>query len=145
MRIVAVSFVGLLLCRVAAGEADWRSVSGPLVDRSAPLPGADLQGGKAWSQSTQAREPDRKPPAEETVRVTGAVVDRDGNPLAQAQVSFEGPRRGSAWTDAAGAFEFEGPIGDYGVRVKSGGKSQTFPVKITKRGLEPARLEFDKD
>jgi hypothetical protein len=120
MRIVATSLVGLLLCGSAAGEAA--------------------------SQSIRGAAPDRKPPAEETVKVTGAVVDRrDGSPLAQAQVSFEGPRRGTAWTDAAGAFEFEGPTGDYGIRVKSGGKSQAFSAKITKDGLQPARFEFDKE
>jgi len=148
MRIAAAALIGLLLCSLVAVEGASGSASRPLVDRSDSLPSTDLEGGRARPQHAgeeKPEKPEKKHPAEKTVKVTGSVVDRDGTPLARAEVSFEGPQGGSAWTDSDGAFEFEGPTGDYRVTVKSGGKSQTFSAKITKSGLEPSRLEFNKD
>jgi hypothetical protein len=129
MRIAAASLIGLVVCSLAADVAASRSASSPL---GLPL---RLIGGEA----------DPKPPPAETAKVAGKVVDRgDGTPVVHAQVSFDGPKRGTTWTDDDGAFEFEGPTGDYKVTVKVGGKSRTFPARITKSGLEPSQFEVDK-
>jgi hypothetical protein len=123
MRIAAVSLTGLLLCGFAAVEAFTRSASGPPAFRPEAIRGEVLETGKARPPSTEGQEPqepDEEKPAVETVKVTGTVVDRDGNPVTQAQVSLSGPKSGSAWTDGDGAFQFEGPPGDYRARSRPG-------------------------
>jgi hypothetical protein len=127
MRIAAVSLIGLLLCSAPALEATsqlWHTGPG---------------------EPEKREPPEKKQPPEKTIKVTGTVVDRDGNPLAQAQVSFAGPKPGSVSTDSDGTFDFEGPIGDYKITVKIGGKSQLFQAKITNSGLQPSTLEFNKE
>jgi carboxypeptidase family protein len=118
----------------------------PLV--AADIHGASLQGERERQPRPGAEEPKPTEPPEETktFKVSGKVVDRDGEPQGQAKVSFDGPKRGEAWTGRDGAFSFEGPAGDYRVTVKIGSKQpQAFSVKITESGLQPSVLEIDDD
>ncbi len=87
-----------------------------------------------------AQEP--KPQAQ---HVTGKVVDKDGNAVERAEVSFDGPKKQKVFTDARGQFAFTGPAGDYVVVVKAGDRRGEFKVKIENDELKPSTLIIDPE
>ena len=100
----------------------------------------------AWLAATAMAPapPDRAAPRQETKkekpadqRVSGTVVDRDGTAIDQAEVSFDGPKKATVLTDAAGNFSFTGPPGDYAITVRAGERSQRFDRKIEGGKLKP--------
>jgi hypothetical protein len=76
-------------------------------------------------QPERPREKEKSP-----VKAKGQVRTRDGDPVAKAEVIYEGPKAGSTVTDSNGSFTFEGPAGVYKIKVKAGGKEQTFNKTI---------------
>ena len=102
---------------------------------------ASLRG--APRHTTSSIEQDPKP-AEQ--RVTGEVVDVDGNPVESATVRFVGPKRDSVVTDSDGAFSFSGPPGDYTITVVAGTRTKDFTRKIENNQLKPSnRLAIDRE
>jgi hypothetical protein len=132
MRIAAVSLVGLLLGALPSVEAGSRPASKPPGNRGKPTPVAS---------PAEKPKPDGDTGNADTkkaVKVSGTVVDRDGTPVAQAQVIFGSK---SVWTGSDGAFVFEGPAVGM-ITVKKGGKSQEFPFSLSKGVLQPDPLVF---
>jgi hypothetical protein len=84
------------------------------------------------SQDEQKKET----PADQ--RVSGTVVDRDGEAVEGAEVQFEGPKRATVHTNSRGHFEFSGPPGDYTLTVKLGDRSQSFERKVEGGQLKPS-------
>ena len=81
-------------------------------------------------------------------QVAGKVLNRDGVPQAQCQLSFTGHEVNyTAWTNSEGVFYLENPRhGDYHVTVRQGDKyeefrNEEFPnVSIDSGGLHPSTL-----
>lgn len=99
-------------------------------------------------QGTAAGGPTQDPPAEQKRqehRVSGKVIDKDGNAVERAEVSFDGPKRQKVFTDERGQFSFTGPSGDYGVVVKAGERRAEFKVKIEGGELKPSTLVIDPE
>jgi hypothetical protein len=102
----------------------------------------------AWLAATAmaaASPPDRAASRQETKkeepadqRVSGTVVDRDGTAIEQAEVSFDGPKKATVLTDAAGHFTFTGPPGDYAITVRAGERSHRFDRTIEAGELKPS-------
>jgi hypothetical protein len=134
MRIAAVSLTGLLLATLSVGAIS-RPASAPPAKGPKPAPTASPAG--------KPKDPDGDGNAgtKTSGKVAGSVVDRDGNPLAQAQVLCGAK---SAWTRPDGTFEVEGPASGT-ITVKKDGKSQDFGFSITKKGLQPDPLVFTKE
>lgn len=103
-----------------------------------PLAVADAYGTGPQGGQHRRAEPTESSEETKTFKVSGKVVNLDGEPQEHAKVSFDGPKSGEAWTGKDGAFSFEGPAGDYKVKVKIGSKSQLFAVTITESGLQPS-------
>lgn len=67
------------------------------------------------------------------VQVKGRVVDRNGNGLANIEVTIEGARRPIIKkTGSTGAFNFEAPPGKYKITAKAGGKIATIEADVAK-------------
>jgi hypothetical protein len=85
-------------------------------------------GPACFAQNQKEKSDDTKP-----VQVKGKVVDRQGNPLSNVEVSIDGPKApGPKKTGHDGAFTFEVPPGDYKITAKSGNKSASMSAKVTK-------------
>jgi hypothetical protein len=76
-------------------------------------------------QPARPKEKEKSP-----VKAKGHVRTRDGEPVAKAEVIYEGPRAGNTVTDSNGSFTVEGPAGAYKIKVKAAGKEQTFQKTI---------------
>jgi Carboxypeptidase regulatory-like domain len=95
-----------------------------------------LPAGVSPQDPPESQEPKKGKPADQ--RVTGTVVDRDGEPIDGAEVRFDGPKRATVHTNSRGQFEFAGPPGDYGITVRVGERSQSFARKIEGGQLKPS-------
>jgi hypothetical protein len=89
-------------------------------------------------QQARPKEKEKSP-----VKARGRVRTRDGDPVARAEVIYEGPKAGNTVTDSNGSFTFEGPAGAYKIKVKTGGKEQTFKKTIEQGS--PLELIFEQD
>lgn len=89
-----------------------------------------------WRQDQDEEKKKKKDkPADQAV--TGGVADRDGKPIERAQVMFDGPKKATLLTDAAGRFTFNGPPGDYTITVRKGEQSTHFTRKVEGNQLKP--------
>ena len=125
---------------VAAG-AHERLVQGKTVDRGAGLFSVAVGGGQAAKAPAENKSKEAKP--KPSVQVKGRVVDGNGQGVANAELSFTGPKRDSVATDAKGSFIFKGPAGEYAVTVRAGSKSKLFKATVANDKLEPATLILD--
>ena len=70
-------------------------------------------------------------------RCQGVVIDRNGNPRANLQVTFAGTANYKVYTNSEGVFYLKNPAnGSYKVTVAG----QTLSVSITDNGLRPSTL-----
>jgi hypothetical protein len=79
----------------------------------------------------------------QTQEARGSVTNRDGAARSGCQVSFTGPERYTAWTNASGAFSIQNPVdGAYTVVVRQGQQvSPEFRVTVSGRNtLTPSVL-----
>ena len=86
---------------------------------------------QADSKSDQQKQDDNsnKP----VLQLTGKVVDRAGKPIANADVTLQGPTTTTRRTGSDGAYSFSVPAGKYTVRAaKSGNNSDPITVNATK-------------
>jgi hypothetical protein len=108
---------------LATGSSLAAAHAAALTPRSAVFPPQDSQ------ESQKAKPADQ--------RVSGTVVDRDGNAVDRAEVQFAGPKTATVLTDGKGHFSFSGPPGDYTITVRAGERSQSFDRTIKDGQLKP--------
>jgi hypothetical protein len=98
----------------------------------------------AVAGETQEAPKRAEPPA--PVQVKGRVVDRNGNGLANIEVTIEGLKPPVIKkTGSTGAFNFDVPPGKYKITAKAGGKTAALEADVAKAmELPPLVLNIEE-
>jgi len=138
----AAMFCALLLATFLLASGTMRRSASILAQSATPAAGSVEQ---ADAPHQTEAPPPQEPAKRKDQRVTGKVLDRDGKAVNHGEVVFDGPKKGTSFTDARGEFAFTGPGGEYSVTVKAGSRKQDFTVQIENNQLKPSTLIIEPE